>query len=153
MRPLRKTAIATGVCLLSAFNAMAEEKMSAQQLIDADKAFNEMAQQDGMGKAFIAYSAENPTMIRPGNMPLLGKSELVDAFSKVPGSPLSWEPLKAEIAQSQDLGYTFGRYKVRDGGEIKSHGVYVTIWKKQPDGSWKFVLDGGGTTPQEVQKP
>jgi ketosteroid isomerase-like protein len=138
---------------LSALIAKHEEDMSAQQLIDVDKAFNDMAQVEGVGKAFIAYSADDPAMIRPGNMPLLGRAELVEAFSKVVGSALSWEPLKAEIAQSQDLGYTFGRYTLREGDEIKTHGVYVTIWKKQSDGSWKFVLDGGGPTPQEVGKP
>ena len=127
--------------------------MSVQQLIDTDKAFNDMAQTEGTGKAFIAYSAEDPVMIRPGSMPLLGRSAFVESFSKVTGSALSWEPLKAEIAASQDLGYTFGRYTLREGGEIKGHGVYVSIWKRQPDGSWKFVLDGGGTTPEPVTFP
>jgi ketosteroid isomerase-like protein len=127
--------------------------MSAQQLIDADKAFNAMAQREGTGRAFLAYSADDPVLIRPGSMPLLGKSAFIEAFSGVTGSALSWEPLRAEIAASQDLGYTFGRYTLREGGEIKGHGVYVTIWKKQQDGSWKFVLDGGGTTPEQVALP
>ena len=127
--------------------------MSAQQLIDADKAFNAMAQRAGTGRAFLAYSADDPVLIRPGSMPLLGKSAFIEAFSGVAGSALSWEPLRAEIAASQDLGYTFGRYTLREGGEIKAHGVYVSIWKKQQDGSWKFVLDGGGTTPEPVALP
>jgi hypothetical protein len=55
--------------------------MSAQQLIDADKAFNAMAQREGTGKAFLAYSADDPVMIRPGSMPLLGRSAFVEAFS------------------------------------------------------------------------
>ncbi len=127
--------------------------MSIQQLIDTDKAFNAMAQREGTGPAFIAYSADDPVMIRPGSMPLLGRSAFVEAFSQVTGSALSWEPLRAEIAASQDLGYTFGRYTLREGGEIKGYGVYVSIWKKQPDGSWKFVLDGGGITPEQVTLP
>ncbi len=127
--------------------------MSAQQLIDADKAFNAMAQRAGTGRAFLAYSADDPVLIRPGSMPLLGKSAFIEAFSGVAGSALSWEPLRAEIAASQDLGYTFGRYTLRDGDAIKAYGVYVSIWKKQQDGSWKFVLDGGGTTPHPVAEP
>ncbi len=124
--------------------------MSAQQLIEVDEAFNAMAQREGTGPAFIAYSADDPVMIRPGSMPLIGRSAFVESFSKVTGSALSWEPLRAEIAASQDLGYTFGRYTLRDGDAIKAYGVYVSIWKKQQDGSWKFVLDGGGTTPEPV---
>lgn len=152
MRILQTIVLAAGLSL-AAFQAGAQEKMSAQPLIDADKAFNAMAQKEGTGKAFIAYSADDPVLIRPGNMPLIGKAEFVDVFSKVPGSSLSWEPIRAEIAASGDLGYTFGRYTLSDGETIKTHGVYVTIWKKQPDGSWKFVLDGGGTTPRELPRP
>jgi len=127
--------------------------MSVQQLIDTDRAFNDMAQAEGTGKAFIAYSAEDAVLIRPGSMPLLGRSAFIEAFSKASGSTLSWEPLKAEIAASQDLGYTFGRYTLSEGGEIKGYGVYVSIWKRQPDGAWKFILDGGGTTPTPVALP
>jgi ketosteroid isomerase-like protein len=152
MQKLQTILLAAGLSL-TAFQAGAQETMSAQQLIEADKAFNAMAQKEGTGKAFIAYAAGDPVIIRQGGMPLIGHSAFVEAFSKVPGSSLSWEPLKAEIAASQDLGYTFGRYALRDGETIKSYGVYVTVWKKQSDGSWKFVLDGGGTTPEQVAKP
>ena len=111
-----------------------------------------MAQQQGVGDAFLAYSAEDPVPIRQGSMPLIGRSAFQEAFAG-PGPALSWEPLRAEIAGSGDLGYTFGRYILREGGAIKAHGVYVSIWKKQADGSWKFVLDGAGTTPREVILP
>jgi ketosteroid isomerase-like protein len=127
--------------------------MNAQSLIEADEAFNAMAQQQGVGDAFLAFSAEDPVLIRQGSMPLIGRSAFHDAFAEGPGPALSWEPLRAEIAGSGDLGYTFGRYLLREGGAIKAHGVYVSIWKKQADGSWKFVLDGAGTTPQEVILP
>jgi ketosteroid isomerase-like protein len=127
--------------------------MNAQPLIEADEAFNTMAQQQGVGDAFLAYSAEDPVLIRQGSMPLIGRSAFHDAFAEGPGPALSWEPLRAEIAGSGDLGYTFGRYILRERGAIKAHGVYVSIWKKQADGSWKFVLDGGGTTPREVILP
>ena len=127
--------------------------MNAQPLIEADKAFNTMAQQQGVGHAFLAYSAEDAVLIRQGSMPLIGRSAFHEAFATGPGPALSWEPLRAEIAGSGDLGYTFGRYILREGGAIRAHGVYVSIWKKQADGSWKFVLDGAGTTPREVILP
>ncbi len=57
---------------------------------------------------------------------------------------LSWEPIYAKISGSGDLGYTYGTYTstVRATGEI-SKGTYVTVWEKQADGTWKFVLDTG----------
>ena len=86
-------------------------------------------------------------------MPIVGRAAIAEVYAKIPGSPLTWEPTRAEIAASGDLGYTFGNYKIRTGDEVRSHGVYVTVWKKQPDGSWKYVLDGGNGTPGEAPKP
>ncbi|MBF9233203.1 YybH family protein [Microvirga alba] len=152
--PMTRTgALVAGLLFWGVSGPAAGQTMPAEQLMEADRAFNAMGQREGVGKAFIAYAADAPIMLRPPNMPILGKAELVEVFSKVTDSSLTWEPLKAEIAGSQDLGYTFGRYKVHQNGEVKLHGAYVTIWKKQPDGSWKYVLDGGGATPREVQKP
>lgn len=126
---------------------------SADPLIETDKAFNAMAQQDGMAKAFIAYADKDVILLRQGNqLPLYGKDALARDFADVKGSPLSWEPLKAEIAASGDLGYTYGRYRVKSGETVKT-GVYVSIWKKQADGAWKYVLDGGAPTSEEAQKP
>ena len=65
------------------------------------------------------------------------------------------KPSKAEIAESGDLGYTLGKYeyteKTTDGEETKSNGYYVSIWKKNKDGSWKYVFDSGITAPEEIR--
>ena len=55
----------------------------------------------------------------------------------------------AKLPQAGDLGFTYGIYNL----EIKDtvlKGTYVSIWKKQKDGKWKFVLDSGneGVTGQ-----
>jgi ketosteroid isomerase-like protein len=122
-----------------------------QSLFDVDRAFSAMAQREGMGQAFIAYADETVVLMRAGNqMPLIGKAALVAAFAPLTGTALSWEPLKAEIAASGDLGYTFGRYRLAPEGAAATYGVYTTIWKIQADGTWKFVLDAGGPTPEQV---
>jgi len=122
-----------------------------QSLFNVDRAFSAMAQREGMGKAFIAYADESVVLMRSGNqMPLIGKAALVAAFEPLTGTMLSWEPLKAEIAASGDLGYTFGRYRLAPEGAAATFGVYTSIWKKQTDGTWRFVLDAGGPTPEQV---
>ena len=64
-----------------------------------------------------------------------------------PEFSLAWQPVFADISRSGDLGYTLGTYELhsRDaqGNAVKRTGRYVTIWKKQKDGSWKVVLDTG----------
>ena len=60
---------------------------------------------------------------------------------------LTWEPIQGDASESGDLGYTLGRWTMTQpdstGGTSTRMGYYITIWKKQLDGRWKFVLDGG----------
>jgi ketosteroid isomerase-like protein len=124
---------------------------TVQSLFEVDRAFSAMAVREGMGKAFIAYADEAVILMRAGNqMPLIGKAALAAAFEPLATTALSWEPLKAEIAASGELGYTFGRYRMAPEGAAVAHGTYTSIWKKQADGSWKFVLDAGAPSPEEV---
>ena len=154
MKMLSSALLAGAAMALFSLPASAQS-VTAKDLMDADKAFNAMAQKEGLGPAFIAYAADGAILMRQGNlMPLIGKGAISEVYVKIPGpgSVLAWEPTRAEIAQSQDLGYTFGNYTLRQGAETK-HGVYLTVWKKQPDGSWKYVADGGNSTPSEAPKP
>lgn len=127
-----------------------------QELIDVDLEFAQLARDQGISQAFYQYAAQKAIILRQGQFPLKGPEEIkedwqtvVSSFSNPP--QLSWKPTKAEIARSGDLGYTFGTYEFTvldslDNPSI-SYGNYVTVWKRQNDGSWKYVLDGGAATP------
>lgn len=55
---------------------------------------------------------------------------------------LVWEPVASGLAPAGDLGFTVGTWTwTGEGGE--GHGSYVTVWRKQADGSWKVLYDGG----------
>jgi ketosteroid isomerase-like protein len=65
---------------------------------------------------------------------------------------LIWNPLKSEIASSGEIGYTFGEWKYFMKDSINSdtsYGNYMSVWKKQDDGSWKFVIDGGNVNAEK----
>ena len=55
----------------------------------------------------------------------------------------------AGIARSGDLGFTSGPVEV--GG--KRQGFYFTVWKKQADGAWKWVYDGGAGAASAGEPP
>jgi len=61
--------------------------------------------------------------------------------------------LGADISASGDLGYTWGKYefcaKGADGAEKVEHGKYMTVWKKQADGSRKVAVDMGNASGKE----
>jgi ketosteroid isomerase-like protein len=123
-----------------------------QELLKADRDFCAMARKEGVAKAFLAFAADDVILMRDQQPPLVGKAALEAHYAKSPGGyTLTWNPEKAEAGSAGDLGYTFGRWELtaRDaaGQEIRQYGVYVTVWRRQADGRWKYVLDGGNETP------
>jgi ketosteroid isomerase-like protein len=113
------------------------------QLIKADKEFSELSRQKGMRYAFLQYVDDAGVLLRKNHYPLVGQ-DAKNLIRKIDDSSftLTWEPSAAFIARSGELGYTYGVYRSRSR-DTTTQGTYVTIWKKQKDGKWKFVLDSG----------
>ncbi|MCP4724198.1 MAG: DUF4440 domain-containing protein [bacterium] len=121
-------------------------------LINTDMAFSRLSVEEGSAKAFEEYVAEDAVMYRDKAHPLEGKEAIVESLNKNNNAgTLKWKPFKADIAGSTDLGYTLGKWEYtsmdKEGNEQKRFGYYCSIWKKQEDGSWKWVYDGGVTGP------
>src|SRR5205823_4922251 len=127
------------------------------ELLNTDKAWNDASLQKGYFHSRSDFVADDGIELSENEMPLVGKKAVNDYITNHSDSALKvqWVALKAEVAASGDLGYTYGsysdQYKTKSGKDTTEHGAYVTVWKKQPDGSWKFLADGGVTTPQEVK--
>ena len=67
-----------------------------------------------------------------------------------PPGKLSWRPIYADVSAAGDLGYTTGPYELRkDPGDpvAASFGNYITIWQRQPDSTWKVLIDLGTANP------
>lgn len=140
--------------LLIAFPACKQPVADVNDILTADKNFSALCMQKGMAESFVEYAADDVVKLRPQEFPIIGKENLKAMFAEHLGNDLkfSWEPVKGDIAASGDLGYTFGNWKIFIKGsgnerDTTLYGNYVSIWKKQKDGSWKYVLDGGNATP------
>lgn len=75
-----------------------------------------------------------------------------------PGVKLTWSALFTDVSDDGTLGYNYGRYESRrpgpDGKEIVRGRFFLTIWKRQPDGTWKYVMDTGAPDrPAAAPKP
>jgi ketosteroid isomerase-like protein len=115
-------------------------------LLETDKQFSELSVKEGMFRAFISYIADDGVILRDNEYPSKGKEVLIERYQGKSDTSfvLSWEPLSGRISDSGDLGYTYGIFStlIKATGKV-SRGTYVTIWHKQTDGTWKFVLDTG----------
>ena len=123
-------------------------------LMDADRRFAADVASGGT-EAWLSWMAEDGAQIVPGTGEVRGHDGIRTLMAGLddPSSTLTWEPLRADIAASGDLGWTTGRYTstaaLPDGTTRSGQGRYVTIWRKQTDGSWKVVMDLGNPEAAE----
>lgn len=104
------------------------------------------------GKAFAEWFAEDGVALGNGAAPLVGRVAIAKSANWDPKVyQLTWTPTDATMGPSGDIGYTWGHFeghsKDANGNPVTTSGRYITIWRKQPDGSWKVVLDAGANEP------
>jgi ketosteroid isomerase-like protein len=123
-----------------------------KKLLETDQLFSETAKEKGFAGAFALFLSEESRIFQNNFLPIVGKADIVKFMAENVKATITWEPYFVEMSASADLGYTLGKSKSTvtsaSGKEIVSYGHYVTIWKKQPDGSWKVVFDSGIQTPE-----
>lgn len=111
-------------------------------VIAAERAFAARAAVVGIAPSFLEYMADDAIAFTPD--PVSAKAFYgARGPGKTPkeGGPLlAWWPNFAGVARSGDLGFTTGPATVNGGAPDV---FYFTVWKKQPDGGWKWVLDTG----------
>ncbi|MEO6356017.1 MAG: hypothetical protein ABIU77_00045 [Ferruginibacter sp.] len=134
--------------LLLSCNRKKEIKDTTEQraeMIAAEISFSEMSKTKGTKAALMQFIDSNGVLLRPNSFPLVG-ADAIDFISQSNDSAYTmiWQPKGGNIAASGELGYTFGVYSViPKNNDPAMHGTYVNVWKKQPDGSWKLLLDSG----------
>lgn len=126
-------------------------------LMKADADFDAAVAAKGID-AWVETFAEDGLMFRAGT-PVKGRDairEMMAPAFATSGFSLRWKPVAAEIATSGDLGYTYGTYEMAspgaDGKPETRTGMYVTIWRKQADGSWEAAVDLGSAAPPPAKE-
>lgn len=132
--------------------------MTGQDLMAVDTAFSDYSVAHGPYAAWEKYVHADAIGLNPNQPPTHGRAEMLKDFEDWPEYlTLSWEPQGGDVAKSGDLGYTWGLYAVLgvtpEGEAVKSEGKYATVWKKQDDGSWLAVLDGGSPNGPPAPPP
>lgn len=125
-----------------------------QSMVDTERAFARMSAEQGVRPAFMAFIADDGILFRP--TAVKGKQWMTE--HPLPTSDkrplLSWQPTFADIARAGDMGYTTGpwEYKpdIHDAKPV-AWGHFLTVWKKQADGLWKFAIDLGISNPQPAE--
>lgn len=118
-----------------------------QKLVDTEHAFAQFASEKGTKAAFLEYIAVDGLLFLPdkinGKTYWNGRGESTGL--------LSWAPNYADISANGIIGYTTGNWEYRPkgkDGEPTGFGEFITVWLRQPDGKYKFVVDIGVGHPR-----
>ncbi len=151
----RSTVIAlavVGIAVLVAAFAADQPKVriraNATDVLAADMEFAKVTAEKGLD-GWLSFFAKDATIFPRKGPAIQGLPAIVEYYRKTGWTPegLTWQPQRASISDSGDLGYTWGlaTWKGKDaqGKPVSGHGKYLTVWRKQSDGSWKVVADIG----------
>ena len=126
------------VCLLPSVSSAQSARAAVEA---AETSFAAQAARAGTAAAFVANSAPNGLVVEQGK--LVNAQELWTGRPNKSGQRLTWSPVLADVAQAGDLGYTTGPWTTFQNDRPQATGEYVTVWRKQPDGKFRFVVDMG----------
>ena len=139
--------------------AKSADTADRETLLRLDREFDQKVAAGGGGAAWASYFAENGSMLGKTNPPITGREAIQKTMEPVFANPdfsLRWKPTRAEILIPGDLGFTTGRYerrvKDKEGRVEVEHGAYVSVWRKQPNGAWKIILDTGSPDPAPPER-
>ena len=128
-------------------SARGNRELAEKEIGQAEKDFEKMAAEKGIAEAFWYFADSNAT-IKRGNDSLITGREGIKHFYSRPyfkTASVSWAPDFVQASSGADLGYTYGKYTWRSTDSSchvnESSGIFHTVWKKQADGSWKYVWD------------
>ena len=146
---LQKYLLTGSIMVMSlCITAQTTREQSINEINAAEKAFAKMAAEKGVQQAFVFYAAEDAVIKRGNDSLVRGKEGIGNFYAQdiFKRALVVWAPNYTDAAESGDMGYTFGNYtwqlKDESGKLIEERkGVFHTVWKKQKDGTWKYVWD------------
>jgi len=106
----------------------------------------------GLAAAYREILADAARLHREGRMPLTAADEIRKYLANQTSAGVM-ENLYAGTAASGELGYSYGRYELMDRMVSKEKGYYLRVWKLDPEGVWKVVLDVAKPLPPETKTP
>jgi ketosteroid isomerase-like protein len=117
-----------------------------QEVYDVESAFARFAAEKGVKEAFVYFADEDAVLNREGKI-VKGKEQIANYFdnSSFQKIDLQWKPDLVEVSKDGTLAYTYGGFTLEavdnEGNPVSHNGIFHTVWKRQSDGSWKYVYD------------
>ena len=120
------------------------------KMADTERAFAKRAADSTVRQAFIDFFADESIGFEPDPVPARESLRKREAPPQPPGFQLLWEPRLGDVSASGDLGYLTGPAEYVMPGKPNTYTCYFSVWKRQPDGEYRVILDVGVPTPDKT---
>jgi ketosteroid isomerase-like protein len=124
--------------------AAKDTNATAKEAADADRAFSD-AGAASVADAFANFATADVSKTGKESGYIFGRDEVRKLFDPPPPQGLVWQPEYWSAARSGDLAFTIGVAGPRNGTPLatgaNAAGHYFTIWRKDADGKWRYVID------------
>jgi ketosteroid isomerase-like protein len=146
MNKLLSLSILFFVVLLACSTNTSDQQLFSwmNEIRKAEADFAEMVKNEGIHDAFLAFAADDAVLMRDNKL-IIGKLQIDQSLAGRNAKTLTWSPDFVDVSSSGDMGYTYGTFVFTAtdslGNTVENTGVFHTVWKRQDDGSWKFVWD------------
>lgn len=124
----------------------------SQQIFQTEKKFEKAVAEKGIRDGFIEFLSPVAVMFMPDAVN--GR----ETWKKRPVSPalLTWNPVWIDAASNGAIAYSVGNSQYRANGKDDAnvvYGHYISIWMRQPDGSYLAELDTGINHDKPLAEP
>ncbi|MBB6144808.1 ketosteroid isomerase-like protein [Silvibacterium bohemicum] len=128
-------------------------KVDIAFLFDLEKKFAHDTATGG-GAAFAKWFADDAVTLADSEAPVIGLAAIAaNTTWSADQYQLIWTPDGGRMSPAGDMGFTWGHYaghgKDRNGNAVDTGGRYMTVWKRQADGTWKVELDASNREPAQ----
>ena len=144
---------ALALLLLAALPAPARAQQGEEALMKADRDFAAAVAARGL-EGWMEYFTDDAVRIRWRDPSVRGAPEIRKFDAPLfadPAVTLHWEPVEAGLYRGGQLGWTRGRSEVRERARgattVVQRGSYLTVWRLEPSGEWRVILDTGTSDP------
>ncbi len=123
----------------------------ADAVYATEQAFDAYTAIHGIPRGFLTYSAPDAIAFRPKAVRIHEAlaAKLPQDSSETP-STLRWRPYAVSVATSGDLAWDYGPWTITGAPDA---GWFFTIWQKQADGRWLWLLDTGAGSDDAAHFP
>ncbi len=135
------------ILLITACEHPKSKEEIKKEIFQTEKDFERMVLERGAADAFYNFADENAVIKRDNDSLIFGKESIKNYYKNndSKNATVNWTPDFIDVSEDGSLGYTYGKYvwKIKDdlGKTIEYKGIFHTVWKRQPDKSWKYVWD------------